>query len=178
MFLKYVFLFFISVSLFFSVQLYAQESESDPIKYSKEFDSDTVSLQNPSDSIWKTCISPFIEVLGKGFLSLNVDFRRKESYAISVGFQPLEGLMPNIMYYHLSGKRHRFEVGGGFSAGFSTNFSLAGILIHGVIGYRYQKKKGLFFRVGVTPFYAIFFDDPDRSNKFYPFAGLSLGYSF
>jgi hypothetical protein len=82
------------------------------------------------------------------------------------------------MYYHLSGKRHRFEVGGGFSAGFSTNFSLAGILIHGVIGYRYQKKKGLFFRVGVTPFYAIFFDDPDRSNKFYPFAGLSLGYSF
>jgi len=178
MFLKYVFLLLINISLFFSVQSYAQGRENDTIKEFEDFNNETDSLQNPSDIVWEPCTSPFLELLGKGFLSLNVDFRRKESYAISIGLQPLEGLSPNIMYYRFSGKRRRFEVGGGFSGGFTNDLSLGVVLIHGVIGYRYQKKKGLFFRAGFTPFYVIFLDDPDRSNKFYPFAGLSLGYSF
>jgi hypothetical protein len=178
MFLKQVLLHSICISLFFSVQLYSQERENDTIKASKDFDSKTDPLQNPSNFVWEPCTSPFIELLGKGSLSLNVDFRRKESYAISIGLQPFEGLIPNVMYYHFSGKQHRFEIGGGLSGGFSNDFSLAGILIHGVIGYRYQKKKGLFFRAGFTPLYAILFTDKDRSNKLYPFVGLSLGYSF
>jgi len=135
------------------------------------------SLQNPSDSAWKPCTSPFIEILGKGFLSLNVDFRKKESWAISFGFL-FEGLTPNVMYYHFFGKRHRLELGGGSSGGFSNDFNLEVILIHGGFGYRYQKKKGLFFRAGFTPFYVIFLNDPDRNNQLYPWAGLSLGYSF
>jgi len=122
--------------------------------------------------------SPFIELLGKGFLSVNVDFRRKESHAISIGLQPFEGLAPNIMYYYLSGKRHRLSWEEVFSGGFANDFSLEVVLIHGVVGYRYQKKKGLFFRVGFTPLYVIFLNDKDRGNKLYPFAGLSLGYSF
>jgi hypothetical protein len=176
--LKCFILFLFSISLFFSVQSYSQERENDTVRDFKDIDSDTVSLKSYADSVWEPCTSPFIELLGKGFLSLNVDFRRKETYAISIGFQPSEGLMPNVMYYHFNGKRHRFETGGGFSVGFSKDFNLAATLIHGVIGYRYQKKKGLFLRAGFTPFYVIFLDDPDRSNKFYPLAGLSLGYSF
>jgi len=177
MFLKYIFPLFIFITLFFSAQVCAQE-KSDLIIKPENTDSLTYSLQDSSKSVWEPCISPFIELLGKGFLSVNVDFRRKESHAISIGLQPFEGLAPNIMYYYLSGKRHRFELGGGFSGGFANDFSLEVVLIHGVVGYRYQKKKGLFFRVGFTPFYVIFLNDKDRGNKLYPFAGLSLGYSF
>lgn len=176
--MKYVFLLFISISLLFSVQLYSKATDSDPQKISDNFNIGDISGQNLPDSLWKPCISPFIELLGKGFISLNVDFRKKESYAISFGIQPFEGILPNIMYYHFFGKRHRIELGGGLSGGLSKDFNLAVILIHGDIGYRYQKKKGLFFRVGFTPLYIILLDDPDRSNKLYPFGGLSLGYSF
>jgi hypothetical protein len=177
MFLKFVFPFLICNALFFSVQLYAQGKEREPIKNPEVFNSDTVSIQKPSDIDWKSCISPFIELGGKGFLSLNVDFRSKESHAISIGYL-LEGFTPNIMYYYFAGKRHRIEIGGGLSAGFSNDLSIAAGIIHGVIGYRYQKKKGLFFRAGFTPFYVIFFNNKDRNNIFYPWAGLSLGYSF
>jgi hypothetical protein len=176
MFIKYLFLLVIIVSPFLSVQSTARGTENDTII--ETLKSKPVSLQNTPDLIWKPCTSPFLELLGKGFLSLNVDFRRKESYAISIGFQPMEGLMPDIMYYHFSGNLHRFEVGGGLSGGFNNKFDLAGVLIHGVVGYRYQKKDGLFFRAGFTPFYVIFILDKERSNKLIPSLGLSLGYSF
>jgi hypothetical protein len=174
---KFLFLLIMSLLLFFSVQLYALKTERDTIKDAVLFDSVYLKLPNPSDIVWKPCISPFIEFGGKGFLSVNVDFRKKESHAISIGFL-IEGLTPNIMYYYLGGKRHRFEIGGGLSGGFSSNFSLAMISLHGVIGYRYQKKKGLFFRGGFTPFYVIFLNNKDRSNLLYPWVGVSLGYSF
>jgi hypothetical protein len=170
----------ICISNLYFINLCAKESGIDPIKNSENFKSSSFPPIDTSDFIWKPCISPFVELLGKGFLSLNVDFRIKESYSISIGFQPTEGLMPDVMFYYFGGKRRRFELGGGFSAGFSNDYSLAGMLIHGVIGYRYQQKKGLFFRAGLTPLYVIFFDEKDnqRSNKLYPFVGLSLGRSF
>jgi hypothetical protein len=177
MFSKYVFLLLIIILQFISVQSHARERENDSINGFNDIDRDAVSLQNPSVPVWKPCISPFVELLGKGFLSINVDLRLKESYAISIGLQPSEGLLPDVMFYLFGGKLHRIEMGGGVSTGFTQDFNLAVVLIHGVIGYRYQKKKNLFLRVGFTPFYVIFLDDPERSNKFYPFAGLSLGYS-
>jgi hypothetical protein len=176
MFKKILFLL-INTLLIFSVHVYATETEKDTIKDTEPFDSVTMKLQNPSDLVWKSCISPFIEFGGKGFLSVNVDFRKWESHAISVGFL-IEGLTPNIMYYYLVGKKHSFELGGGLSGGFSSNLSLAMISLHGVIGYRYQKKNGFFFRAGFTPFYVIFLNNRDRSDKFYPWVGISLGYSF
>jgi hypothetical protein len=177
--LKYISeVFIICILCFVCRSLFAQERDSDRVGGLEVFDSGIDSLRNSSAIVWEPCISPFIEFLGKGFLTLNVDFRKKESYAISIGIHPFEGLFPNIMYYHFSGKRHRFELGGGFSTGFSKDFNLAAILIHGSIGYRYQKKKGLFFRTGLTPFYVIMPKDKARSNKFYPLVGLSLGYSF
>jgi hypothetical protein len=132
---------------------------------------------NASDIIWKPCISPFIELMGKGFFSVNVDYRWSRHCAASFGFQPFEVLLPDLMYYYLSGGKHSLEIGAGVSTGINENFKLAVVLIHGVVGYRYQKKKGLFIRGGFTPFYVISTNKPD-SNKFYPFVGLSLGYSF
>jgi hypothetical protein len=66
MFLKYVFLLLISISLFLSVQLNAQERESDTIKDTEDFISNTDSLQNSSDFVLEPCTSAFIELLGKG----------------------------------------------------------------------------------------------------------------
>lgn len=137
------------------------------------------SLKNRSDSTWKPSTSVFVELLGKGFISANVDFRIKKSFAISIGNQPMEVLCPDVMLYYLGGARHRFELGGGLSLGFSNKLEVAGILYHGVIGYRNQTKKGLFFRIGFTPLFVTFLNKKDdRSNKLYPFFGLSLGYCF
>jgi hypothetical protein len=160
-----------------STHMYSQKVMSGTGKDSMVLVSDSLAFGNPSDSIHKTLISPFIELMGKGFFSVNVDFRFRESHALSIGIQPFEGLLPNVMYYYLCGKRHRIEIGTGLSAGFSKGLSLEVLLYHGVVGYRYQKKSGLFFRAGFTPLYIMFLNDPDR-NKFYPFPGLSLGYCF
>jgi len=45
------------------------------------------------------------------------------------------------------------------------------ISIHGVIGYRYQKKDGIILRAGFTPFYRPYVG-------FLPLIGLSIGYSW
>ena len=133
--------------------------------------------QNPSDYIWKPCISPFIEFGGKGWLSLNVDFRIKETYAISIGVAGIEeGVSPNVMGYYFGGKRHRLEVGGGGS-GIIADGSFISMVVNGVIGYRYQKKKGLLFRAGFTPMFSIPFTDEGK-YAFIPWVGLSVGYSF
>jgi hypothetical protein len=135
------------------------------------------SLQNPPDSVWELCIAPFIELFGKGWLSLNVDFRIKETYSISIGAAAIEeGVSPNVMAYYFGGKRHRLEAGGGVSGNFMDGVVI-NMMIHGVIGYRYQKKKGLLFRAGFTPMFVIPLTDEGKYAVI-PWAGLSLGYSF
>jgi hypothetical protein len=64
--------------------------------------------------------------------------------------------------------------------GLSTNFmdgSIYNLFVHGVIGYRYQKKKGLFFRTGFTPMFVIPLTDEGK-YALVPLVGISLGYSF
>lgn len=135
------------------------------------------SLQNPPDGVCEPCISAFIELGGKGWLSLNVDFRIKETYAISIGVAGIEeGVSPNVMGYYFGGKRHRLEAGGGVS-GIIEDGIFISMMVHGVIGYRYQKKKGLLFRAGFTPMFEIPFTDEGK-YAFIPWAGLSVGYSF
>ena len=166
MFLKYVFLPLMIISLFVSVPLCAQER-----------DSDTDTLQNPLSLVWEPCISPFVELLGKGFFSLNVDFRIKETYAISIGAGVVEeGVSPNVTGYYFGGMRHRIEAGGGIS-GIIADETFKALMINGVIGYRYQKKKGLLFRLGFTPMFGIPLTDEGKYAVI-PWAGLSLGYSF
>lgn len=172
--LKIGFSFLLCLIFFISFQLSGKIREVDAVKNLEDRKSN---CQNSQDSVWRLSISPFVELGGKGFLSLNIDFRIKETYAFSAGFLA-EGFAPNVMGYYFIGKRHRFETGGGLSGGFSNDFNLSVLIVHGVLGYRYQKKKGLFFRAGLTPFYVKFMKDDKRSNKLYPFAGISLGYSF
>ena len=130
----------------------------------------------------------FLELMGKPFGSLNMDFRINKSSRFSLGlvFYMLsshyesqsifsgwseyeEGkdndvieLMPNIMYYYLAGgKNNRFEIGGGFT--YEGGVEGIGAGFHGVIGYRYQKKNGLLFRIGFTPFWF-----PGRHHYWWP----------
>lgn len=132
---------------------------------------DTVNLD------WKPCVSSYIELLGKGWLSLNVDFRTKETYAISIAAAILEeGVGPNVSGYYFGGKRHRLELGGG-TTGIIGDKGFNSLMVHGVIGYRSQKKKGLLFRTGFTPMFKIPFKD-DEKFAFIPWVGLSLGYSY
>ncbi|MHC1777766.1 MAG: hypothetical protein AB9834_20370 [Lentimicrobium sp.] len=175
--LKKCFLLFIPVSLFLAVQLCAQQRAVDANKYSDNFYLNTLLMRSPSDSMWKPCITPFLELGGKGWISLNIDFRIKETFTISAGVAGIEeGIAPNVMGYFFGGKRHRLEMGGGLSVNFG-DADLLNMFVHGVIGYRYQKKKGLLFRAGFTPMYTIPFTD-EGNYAFIPWAGISLGYSF
>ncbi|HPT02835.1 MAG TPA: hypothetical protein PLJ84_09575 [Bacteroidales bacterium] len=175
--LKYIVLPIISLSLLVSVPVCAQERERDALPVSGERDNKTDSLQNPPDFTLAPCISPFVELMGKGFFSLNVDFRRKETFAISLGVAAIEeGISPGVMGYYLGGRRHRFETGGGVSGNMEDGKFIS-MMVHGVIGYRYQKKKGLFFRAGFTPMFAVPFTEEGKFAVI-PWAGLSLGYSF
>lgn len=167
----------IEIIQLFSAGSFAQERDSGRINESdmtgnyQNTQKDTVNLE------WKPCVSAFAELLGKGWLSLNVDFRRKETYAISIAATILEeGFGPNVMFYYFGGRRHRLEMGGGAS-GIIEEEGFNSMMVHGVIGYRSQKKKGLLFRTGFTPMFEIPFTE-DGKFVFIPWVGLSLGYSF
>jgi len=151
-------------------------------------------------------IGLFWEVFGKPFGSLNLDIRITKSSHVSLGvvfysvytmtsdyslwvdMSQLEDgeevevhcKMPNVMYYYLMGEKNkRLEIGGGISYRpvwdkyVNGDFPLA---FHGVIGFRYQKSKGFFFRVGLTPSYfpkTGFLHSKEMSS----FLGVSFGFS-
>jgi len=117
----------------------------------------------------------FLELGGKPFFSINTDFSINPTNRFSIGIQPVYGaIIPNIMYYYVDGGANsQLEVGGGISYLPVDNKDLNGnlpLFFHGVIGYRYQKKNGLFFRIGFTPILVV-------SVRFLPMIGISLGYS-
>jgi hypothetical protein len=178
MFFKILKSSFFGFILFLSAQLQAQgkDNGTPATLQSKNPIEDTVKTLTP-ESDWLPATSVYVELGGKGWLSLNVDFRRKETYAISIAAAVLEeGVGPNVMYYYFGGKRHRLEAGGGIS-GIIADGGFNSMMLHGVIGYRNQKKKGLLFRAGFTPMFEIPFTD-DGKYVFIPWAGISLGYSF
>lgn len=124
---------------------------------------------NPGTSI-------YFELAGKGLFAINVDYRINKFNALSVGISPAEGaVLPSIMYYKFSGMKHRFETGIGITGILGQPEGLIGIFVNGAIGYRYQKKNGLIFRIGYTPLIGI----SGSRVAFIPlFFGVSLGYSF
>ena len=115
-------------------------------------------------------------MFGKGVLySLNVDFKLKSSTAIGLGgaLYPPENYILHSSYYYLIGEKNkRFEIGGGFT--YEGGAEGTGVILHGVIGYRYQKKNGNLFRIGFTPFTF----KEDGIWYLFPWVGISLGYSF
>lgn len=137
--------------------------------------SNPISKNEPEE--WKPATSVFLELMGKGFYSVNIDLRRRETSSFSIGMQILDAIMPSVMYYRFYGSRSRLETGAGVSGIVTTDDGLAGMAVHGVIGYRYQKKKGLIFRIGFTPFFGIPFLN-EGIYKFVPLGGISLGYCF
>jgi len=176
--------------LFPNVQLQAQVKDNGTLT--------TLSGENASkdtvkafitESEWLPASSLYIELGGKLWYSLNFDLRKRENFALSIGITYLEDrdvhtneyhqslFFPSVMCYYLGGERHRFELGGGLSSVIGSSQGLASLALHGVVGYRYQKKKGLIFRAGFTPFISIPIAE-DARFMVVPWAGVSLGYSF
>ena len=128
----------------------------------------------------------YFELIGKGIFSPNIDFRIKNNHRFSIGITLLEYgvgedgdatkqyLSPGIMYYYIIGVGPSyFETGVGVSTSpcWNEDYYESPISLHGVIGYRHQKKDGFLFRAGFTPFYRV-------NGVFFPLIGLSFGYSW
>jgi hypothetical protein len=132
----------------------------------------------------------YIELLGKGFISGNVDLPIGPKSRITLGLTLLDHEFekdedeenyptltlptPSFMYLQLFGQeRHYFEAGLGFSLSpvpwrvYSDNDSP--LSLHGCLGYRYQGPDRFFFRAGLTPFYRV-------NWAFLPLVGVSGGY--
>lgn len=176
--------------LFLTLQLQAQEKDNGTLTTlsGENASKDTVKTFT-TESEWLPAYSLYIELGGKLWYSLNIDFRKRENFALSIGISYLEDedantkeyyqslFNPSVMCYYLGGERHRFELGGGLSSLIGSSQGLTAMMLHGVVGYRYQKKKGLIFRAGFTPFITIPIAEDVNSGVF-PWAGVSLGYSF
>lgn len=134
----------------------------------------------------------YVELLGKGFISANVDLDLGSNNRLTLGLTMLDHEFakeadeeeypvltlptPSVMYFHLFGKeRHYFEAGAGVSISpvawreYSPDDSF--LSLHGSLGYRYQAPERLFFRAGLTPFYRV-------NWAFLPLVGVSVGYSW
>ncbi|MDX9847693.1 MAG: hypothetical protein RBT74_11990 [Tenuifilaceae bacterium] len=151
---------------------------------SKNLQIDSLGSSSPkSDRLPLTSV--YVELGGRFTFSLNVDFRKEENFAICLGsaywFDDQEYkqslFVPHVMLYYLKGKTHSLELGGGMGTFLSTYHGLASIMLYGNIGYRYQRKRGLIFRAGFTPWISI---PIENRSKFWitPWAGISVGYSF
>jgi len=177
---------FFGFIIFVSVQLQAKENDNGTLKtfLGEHARKDTLKTFT-MESDWSPTTSLYIELGGKFLPSLNVDFRKRENFAISIGTSywldaeenKQSMFLPSVMGYYLSGKRHRLELGGGLGPFIGTYTGLTSIMLFGNVGYRYQKKKGLIFRIGFTPWMAIPIAE-DASFMALPWAGISFGYSF
>jgi hypothetical protein len=177
---------FFGFIIFFSIQLQAKENDNSTltILLGEHARKDTLkSFTTESD--WPPTTSLYIELGGKFMPSLNVDFRKRENFALSIGTsywwdaeEHKQSLfLPSVMGYYFSGKRHRLELGGGFGPFIGTYSGLSSMMLFGNVGYRYQKKKGLIFRIGFIPLISIPIAEDARFMAL-PWAGISFGYSF
>lgn len=168
----------LSVGCIFPYKALGQETRADTTSISGVRNVSVEKQDSVSSFIWQPTKSLFLELLGKGFYSLNMDFRKKSSHSFSIGIQFLEGgYFPSLMYYHFFGEKFNIEAGGGVSAIISGGGDAKAMEVHGVIGYRSQKKKGAIFRGGFTPYFGIPFTKEGK-HVFVPLVGISLGYSF
>jgi hypothetical protein len=171
---------------FFCMQLQAKEKGEVTFEASiAEQPTDDSLKISAVESGWVPATSLYLELGGKFIPSVNVDFRKRENCAISLGLsywwdteEHQQSLfLPSINGYYLTGKRHRLELGGGAGPFIGTYIGLASVMLFGNVGYRVQKKKGFLFRIGFTPFLSIpVAEDVDWTVL--PWAGISLGYCF
>lgn len=121
----------------------------------------------------------FLEVLGNGgYYSLNYDRVIYGNISVRAGAGSFESIktFPIIINYRLYLKNNYFEFGLGttvFNIPPNTIFENKEIklfLLTGVVSYCLQSSIGINGRIAVTPFYG--------GNKFIPYGGFSIGYSF
>lgn len=134
-------------------------------------------------------LSLFVELGGKFWYTVNIDRRWSEQQAISAGVGYCternyddEGndqsvWIMDVMYYRFLGARKRLETAIGTGLTGTTASGLASAALHGVLGYRLQRRDGFLFRAGFTPLMS-FAIDPESRSMFIPFIGISFGYSF
>ncbi|WP_235299804.1 hypothetical protein [Portibacter marinus] len=149
-----------------------------------------IGAQNSTNTISKNAV--YFELLGSSFYLYNISYDRaiyvrgKNRLSIALGFQvqdPIRldasnSISPQINYMY--GNIHSFETGIGY-AYYAQNINPNGLIFR--LGYRYQKKNRLFFKLGITPIitdgFAII-GIPINGDNLYilPWGGISLGYSF
>jgi len=134
-------------------------------------------------------LSLFVELGGKFWYTVNIERRWTEQQAFSIGggvvyeknFDDAGNnqyvWISDVMYYRFFGARKRMETGGGAGITYASSVGFAAATLHGVFGYRLQRRDGLLFRAGFTPMMS-FPIDADARMMFIPFVGISLGYSF
>ena len=150
-----------------SIPLAAQQEEDEKTKISERIVEEKQAHQDTTYQEPGTAF--YLELGGKFFGSLNVDFQIKKSNRLSFGLVVLS--VPNLMYFYLPGEKNsRLELGCGLT--YNWLESETPVWIHGVLGYRYQKKKGFLFRAGFTPIIFL-----GKDSGFFPWIGISLGYS-
>ena len=129
----------------------------------------------------------YVELGGNGlFLSANYDFRFTKSQKgfgmrLGVGFFGGTIIVP-VGINHLAGKApNYFESGIGITyLKYTGNDNLffksgsSGVALLPSIGYRYQPEhKGFFGRIAISPLI-----DLEKGGRWFPWAGIGLGYKF
>jgi hypothetical protein len=144
-----------------------------------------------SDSLRLSKNAIYVELLGSAGYLYNVSYDRiiynHNNHHISVGMgaQYYEGLISDNddnrqtittqVNYLRGSNRHFLELGIGYYLDFLDS-DYNSIITR--IGYRYQKKSGVFFKIGVTPLipnHLYFFG---KRLWVVPWGGIALGYAF
>jgi hypothetical protein len=131
------------------------------------------------DSKWAV----FGEIGGAGVLSVNGDYRiYKDALApLSVHVRLGAGIYPDtdpeftlpVTLSVVTGRLYKFEMGWGITPAFPQE-GKAELVYSALLGFRYQRKNGLFGRIAFTPLAA----KGLREYEINPFVGLALGRAF
>ncbi len=165
-------LFIVGFISFLQTMIYSQETVVGKLD-SMDVESGMSLVGNSEDY---PAVSAFLEFGGRIYYTVNADYRWNERYSASFGICVVDGVFANVLLSRYFGKKHRIETALGcewliFKDG------IPGMFAQGLIGYRYQKKKGLIFRAGVYGLLGIPYR-PDGRVLFAPLPGLSIGYCF
>lgn len=140
----------------------------------------------------------YLELLGSGlFYSINYDRILWEKSNVAMSARIGASYIPVSEFWDfntfgfpiecsfLKGRRNYLEIGSSvlIQQNFYGGTSSKSLIAFGRIGYRYQKKNGgTMFRIALTPFVAIIYDDENRLQEGFlpvlPWVGISIGRSF
>jgi hypothetical protein len=143
---------------------------------------DSVKAKQPSKNPGNAL---FAEFLGKvPWYTLNYEFRANNNIAFDIGAGLSNFISVGGSFNYLPGKKPcRFETALNASWYAMMNGGMySGFIISPVLGFRYQKSNGFFFRFNAGPVFLIYMSyysaDANTLMNIAPMFGLSFGYSF